>query len=277
MDLERFTLDSSADAAEVASTLQRFGVVRQPGYVSPSDLPTLQAEFVALLETRAPWVRALSYDAGRAAAVVRKDLDATRFPCTARVFGSAFLRDLGRIVLRGRHVLNEEIWLTRDEPRPEAINPLHFDRIPTLKFLLYLRDADEADGAFRCVPGSHRLGRALTRHHRLRGRRVVDLPNRETPDGLPPAQSISGTAGTLVTFSTDVFHQGGRVEAGHERWVMRGHTRPKRAVAYHPDRTSWQWWVESRLNPLPHVVRAWDRLTGARPPAMPSNLVDDGR
>jgi len=266
LDAGAFTEDSGAAPAAIAARVERFGLARIPGWLTEEQLGPLRDEFQALLADRSAFVRPLEYPAGRAVALTRTDLDAARHPHTARVFGDPRLAEVCRAVYGPGHRLNEEIWLTRDEPREDPINELHFDRIPSLKFFLYLRRTAEDDGALRCVPGSHHRTRAIARYHLRRGRRVVDLPNFDVPADLPPSQPITGDAGCLVVFSTDVYHQGGRVAPGHERWVMRGHSRPDPPARYHPTRGSRQWWRESPWNPLPPLLKAWDRITGTPPP-----------
>jgi ectoine hydroxylase-related dioxygenase (phytanoyl-CoA dioxygenase family) len=135
-----------------------------------------------------------------------------------------------------------EIYFTHEYKNDEGLDRnayLHFDRIPSLKFFIYLTDCLDESGAFHFVPGSHHLGREL----RLKGqqnyltdfdanrkdydekknRLEVDFPELgfTKKDAIP----LTGKAGTMFVFNTDMFHFGGEIKDGEERKVMRIHLR----------------------------------------------------
>jgi ectoine hydroxylase-related dioxygenase (phytanoyl-CoA dioxygenase family) len=95
----------------------------------------------------------------------------------------------------------------------------------TLKFFVYLNDVSVENGAFTCVPGSHRETVLLRKQHG----NAVTLDNRRITRQLPlekfaAPEPVEGEAGTLIVFDTDAWHRAGTVSSGH-RLVMRGHTR----------------------------------------------------
>jgi ectoine hydroxylase-related dioxygenase (phytanoyl-CoA dioxygenase family) len=251
VDPASFTLSADCASEAIVARVEDFGLAVVPGWADAASIAALDDEFDRVLELKAPWVRPVTYKAGRAVSVDLRGLDTTRFPATRAMFSLPRMAAVAEGVVGGDNTLNREIFFTRDEPRPHRINELHFDRIPTLKFFLYLRDTSAANGALECVPGSHRRARAMREQAMARGVRVIDLPNFEIPSDLPPPQPIDGPAGTMIVFHTDMFHRGGNVGEGRERRVIRGHTHPRDRVVYHPPVWSKQWWREavSRARP----------------------------
>ena len=52
---------------------------------------------------------------------------------------------------------NIDIFQTLDTPNSIHIaQQAHFDRIPTLKFMLYMNNINKKNGVFYCTPGSHK-------------------------------------------------------------------------------------------------------------------------
>jgi ectoine hydroxylase-related dioxygenase (phytanoyl-CoA dioxygenase family) len=99
---------------------------------------------------------------------------------------------------------------------------LHFDRNNVLKFFIYLTDTDESNGAMRALPGSNLRNRA-TRLEALKTTFVRDIAN-VVPEPETPSLPITGVAGTMFVFDTDVCHGASTVAAGRFRRTMRGHT-----------------------------------------------------
>jgi hypothetical protein len=130
---------------------------------------------------------------------------------------------------------------------------LHFDRRHQLKFIFYLNDVDKENGAFGCIPGSHKYGEDL--YYKAWGKilnlepsqkKEIDkkalsvsedeprykkipcvLENIDFKDeGYPnfEKQFVEGAAGSMIIFDTHLLHFGGRVNEGKERWTIKGHT-----------------------------------------------------
>ena len=102
----------------------------------------------------------------------------------------------------------------------------HFDRIPTLKFMLYINDMDENNGAFCLSPGSHHWVREK---FPLPRPKHSDIKYLEDSRKLPSSATqnlikINGKAGQLLIFHTDCIHQQGIVTQGESR-IFRAHFR----------------------------------------------------
>jgi ectoine hydroxylase-related dioxygenase (phytanoyl-CoA dioxygenase family) len=149
----------------------------------------------------------------------------------------------------------EVVAFTKDwNPDPKAVyGKVHYDRRHQLKFILYLNDVNGSNGAFTCIPGSHKVGRQLFHQG---WRKVLNLQTEDAREieeaaaAIPEDKQeylrvpcivsnleslkervpqtgklvIDGAAGTLVAFDSHLLHSGGMVTASHERWTLKGHT-----------------------------------------------------
>ena len=116
-----------------------------------------------------------------------------------------------------------------NEVNSEAItrnNYLHFDRLRSLKMLVYLTDVCEDSGPFVVCPGTHMIGAKLRRSFKSapsyegkKNRIKIDYPDLEYADELP----IVGPPGTTILFDSDAFHKGGDISSGKSRMVIRSH------------------------------------------------------
>ena len=115
--------------------------------------------------------------------------------------------------------------LDNSETKHSAQKP-HFDRIPTLKFLLYLNDIDLENGPFYLSPGSHHWVREKFPIPRKNFDSDELLDNsRNIPDMiLDNLQYVSGKAGQLLIFHTDCVHHQGIVNSGETK-IIRAHFR----------------------------------------------------
>lgn len=120
-----------------------------------------------------------------------------------------------------------EVFITHEflSDKLSRNNYLHFDRLRTLKILVYLTDVTISSGPFTVVTGSHIMGRKYRKsesssssYENIRNRIDLDYP--ELNYTLNP---IIGPVGTTIVFDTDLFHMGGNVVDGQERLVIRSH------------------------------------------------------
>ena len=119
----------------------------------------------------------------------------------------------------------DHLYQTLDTPRSLHIaQDPHFDRIPTLKFMLYLNDMDKSNGAFVLSPGSHHW---VKEKFKKRGSFNDEKFFRETRcipkpiiDNLIP---LEGKAGTLIIFLTDCIHMQGQVKENESRIFRAGY------------------------------------------------------
>ena len=127
-----------------------------------------------------------------------------------------------------------EIFLTHDyisEGNLARNGWLHFDRIPTLKFFMYLTDVDKNSGPFCYVPGTYKLGKEMRKKSRTEEREYKNIKNRLEVDfpelGYTAAETtpVVGPSGTMFIFHTDLFHCGGNTSTTGERKIVRLHLR----------------------------------------------------
>ena len=110
---------------------------------------------------------------------------------------------------------------------PKLILPWHYDRWQTLKFWIYLEDADAKDGAFEYCPGSHWQGRYRASYNMAIAKRINDLPNDIPYYRVSNPITVASNAGDMFIFDPDEFHRGGVVAKGHERKALKIDTYPK--------------------------------------------------
>jgi hypothetical protein len=215
----------ASSATQLARLVRAFGVVRLPGFSQGSELSRLQEEFQLLNSASAPMgtgVKDIPMSAGFGAKLmlpgVPESLGEIR-----RFYADNWMRQVSSAFFSGRPPsLNKEVYAMREVPKTiHVAQDLHFDVKPSLKFLLYLTDTTQENGAFSCVPGSTSYS-AFTRLNAKK----ISYKNRQASRDHPFSDDmivpVEGTAGTLLVFSTEVWHRAGRVRSG-ERRTLRGH------------------------------------------------------
>lgn len=218
------------DPNALAAAVQRAGIAVFPGLLSPGDLEQLNAEFEQLVYAHkageGPFL-VDAYDQLINIRVVRKQLGSSDLLATAGLFGQPFMADVSRAFFGDDQFrLNGEIFVTELGEGPEVLDTppfaLHFDKRQVLKFYFYLTDTTEANGAMRASPGSNKIIRDM----RLSASRAGDLNSivNILPDEEVPSFPITGPAGTMLVFDTDMAHGASRVSPGNVRRTMRGHT-----------------------------------------------------
>ncbi len=245
-----FTLSRDAGLDKTLAVLGEYGMVHIPDFVSQSEIAVLRDEFEGLFAVKDSWLRTVNYEHGRALSVHRDGIDTSKFPVFAKTFGDPIMKHLTDQYLGTPNLVNNDIYVTNDKPNPEPINPLHFDKILSLKFFLYLLDTTQDSGAFQFVPKSHKIGRELANEHLRHDGKMQTINNRTTEQRMfDAAIPIEGPAGTMIIFDTDGYHRGGVVQPGKERMVMRGHSHTDPMPVYKPKLFTGQWWHEFPLNP----------------------------
>ncbi|GAB5539813.1 MAG: hypothetical protein Salg2KO_19160 [Salibacteraceae bacterium] len=225
--VERF---KNLEVSEINSALNLNGVCIVDEYLDPISIDALQKDFELYLDQseRLDFVQAIEYSAGTGRKVFLNKLDSGS--ATAEVFGSEQFESIAHAYLKEDFELNKEIFVVEDVPASDHVaQQLHYDIARTLKFFIYLEDTTVENGAFYCVPGSHKWTAKMRKKYAdkiLPGNREF---TRKLTDEYGPAVPIEGKAGTLIIFDTDVFHQAGKVSSGRRR-VMRGHTRTIRSI-----------------------------------------------
>lgn len=122
------------------------------------------------------------------------------------------------------------IFQTFDNKESEHIaQSPHIDRIPTLKFMLYLNDLTNENGAFCLSPGSnHWTTQKFKINRKSFSNKEFLEETREIPkpilDRMIP---IEGAAGTIIIFNTDCVHHQGLVNSGNA-CIIRSHYKKKK-------------------------------------------------
>ena len=147
-------------------------------------------------------------------------------PETFRFFKQDWMQKISDHFWKKSIKINTNLYIMHELPGTQHLaQDLHFDVKKTLKFFLYLNDVNVVNGAFSCVPGSHK------KTEKIRGiyGNEISYENRHLTRQLDYKDDhiipIEGEAGDLIIFDTDVWHRAGIVREG-ERRVMRGHTQP---------------------------------------------------
>ena len=107
---------------------------------------------------------------------------------------------------------------------------LHFDPYQALKFIIYLTDTNENNGAFRYIPKTHKKGQKLREEYcqTNKGKQKAYRIDYHQEVDESEVKYASAPAGSLIIFNTDTFHGGGIIkEKGLERMVLNFHCRKK--------------------------------------------------
>ena len=226
-------MEKSNSTKKIISKLRKFGVLLIDDFVSRQDPESLKVEFEEIHSCKEDWSLNTEYSKGRCCRVNRIKMNSNNFPTTANVFGSKWMEKISNTYLGNESVLNHDIFLVHDVPESlHVAQDLHYDKIPTLKFFIYLTDTTSENGSFYCVPGSHKYTKKL----QDKNRKELKTPDRSETRFVPlefesKQIPLEGKAGTLIIFDTDVFHRAGKIQKG-ERFVMRGHSRKKKFIPY---------------------------------------------
>ncbi len=104
----------------------------------------------------------------------------------------------------------------------------HFDKQPTLKFMLYINDINKNNGAFCLSPGSHKWVENLYGKYRYFQKfNNYEHISRSIPDSIiKRLEPVEGKAGTLIIFYTNCIHHQGIVSEGDCK-IVRSHYRKK--------------------------------------------------
>lgn len=226
ISIKEISLQKNSTNDEILAYLQKYGVLRVENFINNKQTSQLLKDFENIYNSGEEWAKNTDYSSGRCCRVNRSLINSQRFTNTAEVFGSDWMKNICNLYLGKKSLLNHEIFLVHDVPNSVHVaQDLHHDKIPTLKFFIYLTDTTTENGSFYCVPGSH----IITKSTQDTNRQQSITPDMESTRDIPKDMianqiPVEGKAGTLIIFDTDVFHRAGKVSSG-ERFVMRGHSR----------------------------------------------------
>jgi hypothetical protein len=253
--LNDFTIRPDSSPVDVEKCVRRYGAAVMPGFASGDTLEILRREFREVLDDRDErYIYRINYEAGAAVSMMRARIPDGAYPAINGFFGGERLSAVARRYIGYPCLLNYEIYATH-EYRPDSyIAPTHFDKLWTLKFMLYMNDVDRDNGAFGVIPESAPYARAKFRSVFEReclkflymsDDRYQRIGNDQVPADLESVVDITAPAGTLIVFDTDTYHHAGAVTDGKERMILRGHCGPK-IVYSRVRKRSRQWWRGER-------------------------------
>ena len=219
-----FDTDSIVDKHKVADIIREYGVCRIPNYLTTDKLASIKEEALDLVTKESQD----DYAFGKATKFFRQQINKTTIK---NIFGSSHMDAISKLYLDRNHDSNREVFITHDYKHDNGLARngfLHFDRIHTFKYFIYLSDVNENCGPFSIVPKSHTKGKQLRgktsgQYQEQKNRILLDYPELGYTNN--DVVQILGNAGDLMIFDTDTFHMGGAVKKGNERLIIRGHTR----------------------------------------------------
>ena len=220
--------DSNID---IIDKIKEYGFVKISRFLDDKKLKSLRDECEAILKNTS----GDTYNFGEARKIgpfyAHKNTNKTIY----EVFSDRWMIQLSNEYF-GRDIGFNELFLTHEfkENKDLARNGfLHFDRIHTFKFMIYLTDVTQDSGPLSVVPKSRSVGKNLRESawEKKRNNEYDSVKNRIFLDYNELGYSdsdvvpVTGDAGTLIIFDTDTFHLGGVVKEGNDRMIIRSHMR----------------------------------------------------
>jgi len=210
-----------AGPEEILQTLELYGVAVVSNYVDQADIPAAREEFFQVMVAQESSDLFLKKNKSRVARLW------SRLPDAYRNLGAPLYSERTKNIADGfygphKYRLNEHVYLTHDVNSMDFNAGWHTDPSRSLKFMLYLNDVSEKNGAMKYIPGSNYHGIYRIHYHRFRGddNFPAFLAENEVPGG---AISLNGKAGTMVVFDAAGFHTAGSIKPDEERLILRGH------------------------------------------------------
>ena len=248
-----FDFECEKNVDDCILNLNKFGICYIKNYLSPEQIRRLRLSFHDVLENNIDATdKKMGHPTNKGGAQAKINLKKAE-KNGAEIFSEIAYSELVSDVSKAYFSPNEcivaaNVLITHLKSCPSPILPWHYDRLQTLKFWIYLEDADSKDGAFEYCPGSHWEGRYRASYNMAVGKSIDDLPN-DIPDYrvLNPI-TVASKAGDMFIFDPDGFHRGGIVEEGHERKALRIDTYPKGRRKSIDKLLSRGWMLTSRLN-----------------------------
>ena len=219
-----------ADVRVIVDVLSEYGIAVLPEYLGNVDqVVAAEAEARRLLSDRPDYAQVLgNYPDGNG---IRVERERASVDCAqlSGVFDQPWMRAVAKNFFGAQpYIFNHDLMVVLDVVGTEHLaHQVHYDRMPQLKFFLYLTDTFITNGAFHCLPGSHHHAKKMQHENRRR----LQLPSSpetrlhapELTIGLIP---VEGRAGSLMVIDSDIAHRGTRIRRGHRLSV--------RCRSYHP-------------------------------------------
>ncbi len=252
--MKNYILNKKASTDNIIECLKTNGIVKIDNYLNRVDTQNLEESFESLIKSEVhPCIKKRQGHPTNADGiqVLVDPIKASKegIGIFENIFHSKKINEISnKYFSPHKYDLNPQILLNHLKPSPIQILPWHFDRIQTLKFWVYVKDATRNDGAFEYCLGSHWEGRYRSGYHLATGKSVLEIPNDVPTHRIFNPVSVEAKAGDLIIFDPDGFHRGGIVKPKHERCVVRADTFPKPSRKYEDRFLSSGWWLRSKVN-----------------------------
>jgi len=181
--------DSPPD--RVVEAVRGHGLALLPSFVAGETLEVLAREFAQAYEPAREAHFTHDRIGGHNLRTASDGLAEAGLPSTATFFHTDWMRSISEAYLGSAGIqLNHEVFICHHTPTEARVGQLpylmHFDKLHTFKFFVYLEDTTVASGPIEVVPGSH----AANREARVAG--ADNVVSCEEADVVP----VTGPAGT---------------------------------------------------------------------------------
>lgn len=239
------------DIEKIANEVSTNGYAVVYNALTEKVIEGLNNEFDMVFESSLPNVKPGTNPAGKHARINRNRLNSDSLPVISELFNDKVFNRLIKACsnLDLDNEPDETIIHFSHAFYSEQITDIHFDMYQHLKFFFYLTDTDQTNGAISFASNSQQENNSYRQQFlRQKGelKRLLNIIPASSDLELVP---INGPAGTMIVFDTDTFHQGGKVQPGKERRVIRfGSKYPGQPLQARHNKLSLNWLL-SRLNP----------------------------
>jgi ectoine hydroxylase-related dioxygenase (phytanoyl-CoA dioxygenase family) len=219
-----FTVSADQPASDVERNIRKFGIAHIPGYLDQENAAAAAKQARRLLDTRASWITPLEYSIGKSIRAESSNLAvADGFSKLSNAFTTEYLRVIADQFMCGReYKFHHDLYVAYDiQGTHHFAHTLHYDRIPHLKFFLYLTDVTSDNGPLMCVPGSHHFAPQVQANNRRDGIIPTEQETRRIPAHYAnQGIHVLGHSGTVLAFTSDIIHSATKIVFG-ERLVAR--------------------------------------------------------
>ena len=257
------------DTDRVIDQLHSDGVFVAEGYFGAATVDRLNEEFELLCSRQFEGVKESEKrkKTGRLFRISYEKIEKESFKNIREVFFSDMLREISEQYMPKNSLINydliaaQNLGIIEEDRFIDALRNSHIDALRALKFMIYLMDTNEENGAFSYARGTHAINSRLRNKHLRFGGSLRALPAVLPVDAGVGFESINGSAGTLIIFDTDGVHRAGKLSEGTERRILRSRCLFPNQPAQKPSKYSRRWFWEHRLNPMkifaPKVPEGW--------------------
>jgi hypothetical protein len=229
---------------QALAAVREDGLYKMPNFLDQNEIAKLKEEMAGAfskMSTGDEWCypdeTSKSYPFGKICRVMGHDLH--NFPVIVGTFNHAWFSSFADTYFQCPNQQMLQVFFSHEYLKPDDVegvtrnSVLHVDPYEALKYMIYINDCDENNGAFRYIKGSHLDGcQARTSHDvgslmgdKYRLDQNPDLASKYSENDVTYA---SGSSGSLLIFTTDIIHGGGILKQENaERMAIICHNRRK--------------------------------------------------